>query len=134
MWVPAAGCYYAVRQRLVSEDSSWPTVILMHRQILGIKRGRKIQGDHKEPMATLDNRRKNLRYASEEDQQRNKHKMRTNTSGYKGVSQKGRLFRAQGRLNGKVVWLGMRTTAEAAWRELYVPFIEKNHGEFARSE
>ena len=41
-------------------------------------------------------------------------------------------YRARIGVGGKMVTLGVRKTAEAAHRELYVPAALKLHGEFAR--
>jgi hypothetical protein len=136
MWAKGMQCYYAVRGRLKDEaEDGWPSTILMHRFILGIKRGRSIMGDHKETLATLDNRRKNLRKTNARGQNRNRRKPKTNTSGYKGVYDKGRganPFCAQIRTRRGNLYLGCRATAEAAYTELYVPAVAKYHGIFGR--
>jgi hypothetical protein len=107
----------------------------MHRQILGLEKDDPRQGDHKEPRNTLDNRRKNLRIApSQSENNYNQRKHSNNTSGYKGVTYhiQTKAWMAQIQVNGKYIYLGYRDTAEAAWRELYVPAALKYHGEFAR--
>lgn len=112
--------------------------IYMHRQILGLEYGDRRSGDHAFH-DTLDNRlfvdgRPNLRIANNFQQGYNQGIRRSNTSGYKGVSifkPKPWLYVAMIRINGRQKNLGYRRTAEAAWRELYVPAALEHHGEFA---
>lgn len=59
--------------------------IYMHRQILGLKRGDKRQGDHKNHN-TLDNRRKNLRICTHPQNNMNRKSNLHATSIFKGVS------------------------------------------------
>ncbi len=107
--------------------------IKMHRLIMGLQGGDSLEVDHINTSATLDNRRDNLRLATRGEQQHNRRKQRNNTSGYKGVSYHKLMnkYRATIAHNYKVEQLGYRDTAEAAWRELYVPAALKHHAEFA---
>lgn len=109
-------------------------IVWMHREILGLKRGDELYGDHIETRHTLDNRRKNLRVATNQQNVRNCRKRRNNKSGFKGVHARGpNSFAAQIAVDGKKLWLGTRPTAQRAWEELYVPASQKYHQEFGRS-
>ena len=106
----------------------------MHREILGLKRGDGLDGDHIDTRHTLDNRRKNLRVATNQQNRCNTRKTRLNKSGFKGVHARGpNSFAAQIGVNGEKLWLGTRPTAQRAWEELYVPASRKYHQEFGRS-
>jgi hypothetical protein len=108
--------------------------IYMHREILGLKHGDPQRGDHVEASKTLDNRRLNLRIATHAENTRNQRKHRDNRSGYKGVTFKSvNRYQARIRVNGKCISLGYRKTAEAAYRELYLPGARLHHGEFMRA-
>jgi hypothetical protein len=61
------------------------TLQAMHRLIMGLHYGDPSYVDHKNRKQTLDNRRNNLRIATNAENQRNRGKQRNNTSGYKGV-------------------------------------------------
>ena len=76
-----------------------------------------------------DNRFKNLREATR--QQNNFHSSirSNNTTGFKGVTPKAGKFIAQATLNGKKHYLGFFLTKELA-SEAYQKFAAKNHGEF----
>lgn len=110
-------------------------VFLMHREILGLKKGDETQGDHVDTPMTLDNRRKNLREATFQQNQHNRTMYRCNKTGFKGVIQSSRCstFIARIRVNGELIRLGTRPTARQASEELYEPAARKYHGDFARS-
>jgi hypothetical protein len=109
--------------------------VYMHRRILGLPafEGDRREGDHKNPAATLDNRRRNLRIANSRQQKANTRVRTYNKSGFKGVcrASSGR-FKAQIGLNGKSKYLGCRATAEEA-HQLYVAAAKEQFGEFARA-
>lgn len=130
---PLTGKYYALRNEPARLGTGKKRVY-MHRQILGLNFGDERKGDHKEPIGTLDNRRSNLRISNAFEQNWNQYRSKRNKSGYKGVSYVPhcRKWKAQIRINGINLHLGMRDTAEEAWRELYVPMAVKYRGEFAR--
>lgn len=107
--------------------------IYMHRLLLGLNKGDRKHGDHKNG-DSLDNRRSNLRVATVAENRRNCKRYRTNTSGYRGVhySKKAEKYRATITINGRRVHLGFRDTAEEAHRELYAPAAREHYGDFAR--
>jgi hypothetical protein len=73
--------FYAARNRLTKEGPLG--IIRMHRCILGLKRGDGIQTDHIDGDG-LNNQRKNLRYCTHQENQRNRFQQ-MGTSRYKGV-------------------------------------------------
>lgn len=92
-----------------------------------------VQVDHKLTKQTLDNRKENLRFATQNQNQHNRKKSSNNTSGFKGVSKnKSRKhpWRASIMINRKCVNLGVFSTAEEA-AEAYRKAAHKLHGEFA---
>jgi len=128
---PGMGAYYASRKEIIKGRME---TIQMHRQILGLEVGDLRIGDHIQSGETLLNTRSNLRIATFAENGRN-HRMRVdNTSGFIGVRihKRSGLYVAFITVNNILTYLGYRKTAEAAWRELYVPAALKYHGEFAR--
>jgi hypothetical protein len=83
----------------------------------------------------LNNRRDNLRLASAGDNQRNKAKYVSNTSGFKGVtwSKQRQKWQAQIGFEGKNLYLGMFDSVEDA-AETYRLAAARLHGAFARTE
>lgn len=121
--------YYAVRSKHVKGKTR---TVWMHRQILGLGSDLALRGDH-ENGVTLDNRRKNLRIATVQQNMQNCRVPITNKSGFKGVS----FHRASGRwtsqisVNGKKIYLGIFPTPELAYEE-YCKAATIYHGKFAR--
>lgn len=114
--------YYAYRS---------PDNILMHRFIMDAPKD--IGIDHRDG-DSLNNRRQNLRPATQSQNGCNRGKQKNNTTGYKGVGRsfnnKVKPFRADIKLNGKHFYLGVYgTAAEAA--EAYNQAALRLHGEFA---
>lgn len=111
---------------------------LLHRiileRILGKPLNRKEQVDHINGDG-LDNRRENLRLATHNQNQWNSRKLKTNTSGYKGVGYYPNLAKwwARIRVNGRRIHLGYFATPELAYKA-YCEAAVKYHGEFARFE
>lgn len=106
----------------------------MHREILGLKRGDKRQGDHKEPHATLDNRRSNLRIATQAQNLWNCVTKKHSGTGLKGAYPRrggGKNFWSHITINGKVIYLGQFETAQEA-HAAYCEAAKKYHGKFAR--
>lgn len=129
-WNRPTRSYYAIRSVWIPEEKK-VTTVRMHREILGLKRFDKRQGDH-ENHDTLDNRRFNLRLATNSQNTRNQHRRADNTSGYKGVhlhSQSGK-WRAVIMSNGDSKSLGLFHTREQAY-EAYCAAAGRIHREFA---
>jgi hypothetical protein len=106
------------------------TSIHMHRVILGALPDQGV--DHINGNK-LDNRKSNLRFATQSQNCFNKGKRPNNTSGYKGVSldRKRGTYRAVICANRKMFFLGrFKTGVEAA--EAYNEAAKRLHGEFAR--
>lgn len=105
--------------------------VIMHRLILGLDRSDVRIGEHKNHNG-LDNRRLNLRIATDADNMHNRRKSRNNSSGYKGVCwHKGeQCWQAKTSLKGRTVFLGYFDISEDAARA-YDKFAVDNHGVFA---
>lgn len=128
-WSPGMQNFYA-RRNSPSVDC-WSFAILMHREILGLQRGDKREGDHIASDRTLDNRRNNLRIVGNDGSSQNRKRYRNNTSGYKGVHlEEGKYWRAYINVSGKRINLGVHPTAESAYAA-YCAAAKKYHGEFA---
>jgi hypothetical protein len=104
--------------------------ILMHRELLGLQRGDRRQGDH-ENGNRLDNTRANLRIATHGQNLQNRIGLNAmNTSGYRGVAWNKRKHKwhAYARVDGRRQHLGYYATAEeaacvvSAWRAEHMPF------------
>jgi hypothetical protein len=107
--------------------------LLMHREILGLKRGDPRKGDHVKEWATLDNRRKNLRISTTSQNGMNRGKQSNNTSGFKGVSFSPRLNKYDTRIafNNTQIYLALTDTAEEGAR-IYDEAARRLYGEYAR--
>jgi hypothetical protein len=80
-----------------------------------------------------DNRFVNLREATDSQNQANRLALATNTSGFKGVTwhKKAEKWQAQIQVEGKVYYLGLYPTPEAA-HATYAIAAEQHFGQFAR--
>ncbi len=117
--------FYAMRKVWVGKTS---TNVLMHRFIMGAESGQEI--DHVNGNR-LDNRRSNLRFATREQNARNRKTPSNNKSGYKGVRLERRKWRARIQFDGKQISLGnFETPEEAAYA--YNEAAKRYYGEFAR--
>jgi hypothetical protein len=129
IWAEGTQSYYA---RRMETSCGTRLTIRMHRQILGLETGDKLQGDHINGN-TLDNRRENLRAVSSAENKRNRKAHKNNKSGFKGVDLhvgKGR-WRSQIYANGRCRHLGyFHDPIEAA--RAYNAAAKELHGEFAR--
>jgi hypothetical protein len=118
---------YAVRSISVGGKTK---VLRMHRVITGTPAGTyvdHINGDK------LDNRRSNLRFATQQQNNCNKQRRRDNAAGFKGVylvKRRGK-FVAEINVLGRRIFLGRFSAADAAARAYDVAAL-KHHGEFAR--
>jgi AP2 domain/HNH endonuclease len=130
-WSDSTQSFYAKRANRTTEGKKY--ALLMHRHVLGLDYGDKRQGDHISGN-TLDNRRENLRIASQAENKRNTRKRSTNTSGFKGVYfHKGaNKWLAQIVINRKWKYLGLHPTPELAY-QAYCAASAEYHGEFART-
>jgi hypothetical protein len=129
----ADACGYAVRDIPHPRRPGRKTVEFMHRALLGLPFGDKRQGDHRNT-CRQDNRRENLRVATNAENNRNKRLTKDNTSGLKGASwhSRDRKWLSQIQLNGKNVHLGRFDSAEEA-HAAYCKAAREFHGEFARA-
>jgi hypothetical protein len=123
-------CGYAARTITLPKKST----LLMHRVLMNPEKKQLI--DHKN-LDKLDNRRINLRFATQSQNKFNRTKLKSASGLKKGVS----FFKAKGFLqkpfvavikaNGKKHWLGYFETEESA-HAAYCFAAKLLHGEFAR--
>ncbi len=126
--------YYAVRH-MQSGSLSRRKAELLHRVILGRVLGRPLLAeelcDHIN-QNTLDNRRDNLRLASNKENARNRGKRIDNSSGFKGVRKRKTNFAATIRVDGRNIHLGTFNTPEEA-HKVYCEAAQHYFGEFANN-
>jgi hypothetical protein len=119
------GRFYAAKTVTVrSQEPRLVQVVPMHEFITGFK-----QADHANRNG-LDNRRSNLREASNSQNGANKGLSSLNTSGFKGVSAESKRWRAEVRVNYKSIYLGSFSCREDAARA-YDHAAIRYFGEFA---
>lgn len=123
-WSPATHSYYACRWKVIDGKRR---LEYMHRLIMGEPSA---DVDHHD-RDTLNNRKGNLRLASQCDNQHNRGKQANNTSGFKGVYRVGHKWRAMIMVNSQRSHLGMFTTAAEAGAA-YESAAIRLHGSFAR--
>ncbi len=100
--------------------------IAMHRVIMWCPKGMvidHIDGDK------LNNQKSNLRIATVSQNCANRGKIKNNTSGFKGVVQRGKKWRAQLKSNGVQKQFGSFNTPEEAY-SVYVSNAKREFGEF----
>ena len=129
------GKFYAARNAPRKLRKLGIRFIYMHREILGLSSDDRLEPDHVEPSATLDNRKINLRPATHSENLRNASLSKNNKSGRKGVSWRKETQKWHAAIghNGKSISLGdsddfvesCRAREEAE---------KKYHGEFARAK
>jgi hypothetical protein len=110
--------FYAHRLAWFYVHGEWPAGMIDH-----------INGD------PGDNRIANLREATHAENGRNARRATRNKSGFKGVffSKQGGSWQAALRLNGRTIYLGRYSTAEAA-HAAYLEGAKQHFGEFARAK
>lgn len=108
--------------------------IYMHREVMGLTWGDSREVDHRDSVATLDNRKGNLRIADRSGQTMNRGRNKNNSSGFKNVCLDKRrgLYRAYIVVDYKQKHLGYGSTPEEAFG-LYLAVVSKHHGEFANT-
>jgi hypothetical protein len=118
---------YANRGRRIKRGT-WKGKIMMHREVLNLGDDRfvdHINGDR------LDNRKKNLRIVTAEQNMANAKIARNNTSGFKGVNRCGKRWQSRIYYKGKRIFLGYCKTAEEAFL-LYIKHGQQLKGEYFR--
>lgn len=127
----SSGYYYAVR---TEGPRGRVTFFSMHRVILGLSHGDPRLGDHRVTGSTLDNRRSNIRISSQAQNQMNRSKTKSNTSGFKGVTwaKDKNKWQASITVGGKHKFIGRYPTPEEA-HAAYCDAAKQYHGEFART-
>lgn len=112
-------------------DETLIRLALIHREIMNAKKGEIV--DHINGN-TLDNRKKNLRIVTRQQNTWNSTKHKTNKTGYKGIMHykyKKGWFKVQVRQNNKVYYLGIYPDIEQA-KKVYINFVKKHRGEYAK--
>jgi hypothetical protein len=126
-WNHKTGSFYADRDEFNgSRENRY--VVRMHREVLGLQRGDKLQGEHRNHN-TLDNRRSNLRIATHSENMYNRRLNSNSSCGLKGVTRHGKHWRAQIQVNKKHMVIGQYRTPE----EAHLAYCEKSkelHGGF----
>jgi AP2 domain-containing protein len=125
VWCEHSRSFYATR----NEEGRTGNAIFMHKAILSCER--REQGDHKNH-DTLDNRKGNLRKATNTENNFNKGPQSNNKSGYKGVSwdKEKEKWLAQIVHQGTHVFIGRFSSVKEA-AHAYDTAAKKYHGEFA---
>lgn len=126
--------YYAqrtIQSKVVKKHNIRLNRLIMSR-IVDRELDPKEQADHING-DTLDNRRSNLRIATQSQNNMNGKRRKDNTTGYKGVSKRGNKWRAYIQVGYKQFHLGYFETEELAHRARCEAANEL-HGEFKRLE
>ena len=101
--------------------------VYMHRVVLECRQKEKC--DHRSH-DTLDNRKLNLRKCSDQQNNCNRRRRKDNTSGFKGVYLRGKLWRSRIFVHGKWIQIGYFNSKIKAARA-YDEAAKIHHGEFA---
>lgn len=122
---------YAIRNRPRNGQPK-KTQMYMHRVLLGEPQG--VQVDHAN-CDRLDNRRDNLRLATNAQNQQNRTMQKNNTTGFKGVYRNSKLpymYEARIGVGGKNIYLGLFRSPEEASRA-YSEASKRHHREFSHA-
>lgn len=125
--------YYAVRMMSLEEGGDGTRKVRMHNAILPPPEGLTV--DHASGDG-INNRRENLRFATNEQQGQNTKLRKDNATGYKGVKPSGspfKKFRADIKVDGRRIHLGGFYTAYEA-HLAYEEAAEKYFGKFRRKQ
>lgn len=125
VWV-AKGRHYALRKRRAGVDE--PANVYLHRTLTGFQPG---HVDHRDGDG-LNNTRANLRVCTQSQNLANTGPARSNKLGVKGVSRHRRKFVAHITRAGKLAYLGIFDTVEAAG-DAYLQAAREQYGDFARA-
>ena len=125
--------YYAIRQiRTGKRPPPTRPAVRMHREILGLKHGDGITGDHKNGDG-LDNRRSNLRKCTKSQNTMNSDRKK-GKYGFRGIDKTPHgKFNARIWIDGKKKHLGAFSTASEAG-ECYKKAAKKIFGDFYRNQ
>ena len=119
------GIYFAAK---VDCGDGKKKALFLHRFIMGNPAGKLV--DHRDGNH-FDCRRQNLRVCGIAENSRNTKTMVTNTSGFRGVTRRGKKFEARIHFNGRETSLGRFNTPEEA-SVIYEAEAKKLFGEFYR--
>lgn len=136
--VPLVGQYnwcaavkpHTVYARRTDGSTGKERTVLLHRVLMGEPDG--LEVDHRDGDG-LNNRRDNLRVATNAQNQHNQRTRNDNSSGFKGVSWygRGKKWQVRIKLNGKQRHIGYHATPEEA-HAAYAAASERLHGDFGR--
>lgn len=132
-WNEGTQTYYAHGSTWDAKEKRWRTLV-MARIIMGLRRGDRRCVDHIS-MDTLDNRRSNLRIATNGQNQMNKRVRSDSSTGVKGVALRAkgnyRAYRVCIRANDRRMTVGHFSTLKEA-KAAYANAAQQHHGEYAR--
>lgn len=128
-WYANYDGYNWYARRKINIDGKQKT-IYMHREVMNVPKGvfiDHINGD------SLDNRRENLRFCTNQQNQCNRDAQKNNKLGIKGIRlhEARKKFEARIKVNGKSIYLGYYTNLDDA-DSVYRKAEEKYFGKFAR--
>jgi hypothetical protein len=122
--------FYAVSSKRDADGKA--TTIYMHRFILGLERGNPLEGDHIEPMDTLDNRIENLQVVTVAQNSMKQRLQKRRVGRLKGAHKHRRWWLAQIREGGKMTVIKRRCKTELEAHLAYCEEATKRFGKFAR--
>ena len=125
----AAG-FYAVSRRRDADGKS--RMVYMHRFILGLEFGDPLEGDHIEPMDTLDNRIENLQTVTVAQNSMKQRLQKRRSGRLKGAHKHRNWWLAQIREGGKMIVIKRRCKTELEAHLIYCEEAKRRFGKFAR--